>query len=141
MKKLRFTVVAILILYCTGVFAQNAKKFYKTGEEFMQVENYKDAIDQFSRAIELQPDYDKAYLGRADAYEKSGMLEEAAADYDRASTFLEKSEDVFYESGRVYFLLGEYEKSVEKLESLHAAWDQIHVRCFLMDLLGRVHKL
>ncbi len=116
MKKLRFTIVAVLILACSGVWAQNAKKFYKTGEDFMVVENYKDAIDQFTRAIELEPDYDKAYLGRADAYERSGMLEEAVADYDRASTFLEKSEDVFYETGRLYFLLGDYDKSVEKLE-------------------------
>ena len=116
MKNLRFTAIAVLIFACLGLSAQNSKKYYKAGEEFMLVENYKDAIDQFTRAIDLEPDFDKAYLGRADAYEKTGMLREAAVDYDRAATFLAKEQSVFYEAGRLYYILEEYDKAVEKLD-------------------------
>ena len=82
----------------------------------MLVGNHEDAIEQFSKAIDIQPDFDKAYLGRADAYMQTGMLKEAAEDYDRASTFLEKNQAVFYEAGRLFYILEEYDKAVVKLE-------------------------
>ena len=78
--------------------------------------NYQDAVEQFTRAIDLQPDYDKAYLARADAFEKLGMIREAAEDYDRAATFLDKDQEVFYQAGRLYFELAEYEKAIERLD-------------------------
>ena len=115
MKNLKIAVFAVLIVTSLGGYAQNSKKYYKTGEEFMQAGNYKDAIEQFSKAIDLQPDFDKAYLGRADAYEKAGLLKEAAEDYDRASTFLERDQSVYYEAGRVYYLLEDYETATVKL--------------------------
>lgn len=129
MKNLRLSVVAVLIFTCLGSYAQNAKKFYKAGEEFILAQNYKDAVDQFTRAIDLEPDYDKAYLGRAEAYEKMGMLKEASEDYERASTFLEKEETVFYNAGRLYYELEEYDKAVEKLDravSLKRTYDQAY---------------
>jgi tetratricopeptide (TPR) repeat protein len=96
------------------VFSQSAKKYYKTGGEFVTTGNYKDAIVQFTKAIDLQPDFANAYLARAGAYEKLGMLKEASQDYDRASTFLSTNSDVYYQSARLNFLLGDYQKAIEK---------------------------
>jgi tetratricopeptide (TPR) repeat protein len=104
-----------LVLLSSSVFAQNAKKHFKAGEDFIFMENYVDAIDQFTKAIELDPDFDKAYIARADAYEKVGKLKEAALDYDRASTFLDKTE-IFYAAGRLYYELGEYETAIERID-------------------------
>ena len=77
--------------------------------------NNEDAVEQFTKAIDIQPDYDRAYLSRAQAFENMGMLNEAAEDYDRAATFLERDEEVYYEAGRVYFELKEYDLATERL--------------------------
>ncbi len=110
-----FIFAAILLTSLTGQ-AQNPKRFFKAGEDFILAGNYKDAIEQLTKAIDLQPDYDKAYLARADAYEKLEMFREAAEDYDRAATFLEKKPEVFYEAGRLYYQLQDYDMSIERLD-------------------------
>ncbi len=116
MKNLVFCIFALLFLTSLNTQAQNPKRFFKVGEDFMLAGNYQDAVDQFTRAIDLQPDYDKAYLARADAYEKLGLIREAAQDFDRAATFLDKDQEVFYEAGRLYYELAEYEKAIERLD-------------------------
>jgi len=117
MKTAKYLFVLFLLLLPGIAFSQNAKKFYKTGEEFILTGNFKDAIDQFTKALDLQPDFADAYLARANAYEKIGMLKEAAEDYDRSSTFLSKNTDVFYQSARLNFLLGEYQKAIDKADA------------------------
>ncbi|HEC43365.1 MAG TPA: tetratricopeptide repeat protein [Bacteroides sp.] len=116
MKTLNLIFLSIFLLTCVGVSAQNAKKHYKTGEEFIMSGNFNDAVDQLTKALGLEPDMDKAYLARADAYEQLGMLSEAAEDYDRASTFLEKKPEVFHAAGRLYYELEEYDKSLKRLD-------------------------
>ena len=68
--------------------------------------NYEDAIAQFSRAIEMDPDLDRAYLNRALAYSKVGKHESAAKDFDRALVFNKKDDELFYLSGREWYLHG-----------------------------------
>jgi tetratricopeptide (TPR) repeat protein len=116
MKTVHLILLGIFFLASPGLFAQNAKKHLKTGEDFILAGNYKDAVEQLTQALELEPGMDKAYLARAEAYEKLGMIREAAEDYDRASTFLEKKPEVFYNTGRLYLLLNEYEKSLDRLD-------------------------
>ncbi len=116
MKTASLIILSAFLLAPFTLTAQNAKKYYKTGEEFIMAGNYRDAVNQLSKAVELQPDMEKAYLARALAYENMDMLLEAAEDYDRAATFLDKKPEVFYNAGRLYYELGEYEKSLERLD-------------------------
>jgi len=116
MKTLNLIILSVFLLSALPLSAQNAKKHYKTGEEFIAAGNYKDAVDQLTKALELTPDMDKAYLARADAYEQLGMLPEAAEDYDRASTFLDNKPEVFHSAGRLYYELEEYDKSLDRLD-------------------------
>jgi tetratricopeptide (TPR) repeat protein len=116
MKKIALSVFAALLLCSLPGQAQNPKRLFRAGEDFFLAGNYLDAVEQFTRAIDLQPDYDKAYLARADAYEELGMIREAAADYDRAATFLDKKEEVFFHAGRLYYELAEYDNALERLD-------------------------
>ena len=45
---------------------------------------YERAIEDCNRAIELDPDYDKAYYYRYLAYEKFGQQDRAKKDYNKA---------------------------------------------------------
>ncbi len=116
MKTLNLMFLSAFLVFSISLSAQNAKKFYKTGEDFIQAGNYQDAVEQLTKAIEIEPDMDKAYLARAEAYEHLDMLLEAAQDYDRAATFLEKEPEVFYSAGRLYYELKEYDRSIERLD-------------------------
>ena len=120
MKTINLILLGIFLLVSPALLAQNAKKHYKTGEDFILAGNYSDAVEQLTKAIELEPDMDKAYLARAEAYEHMGMFLEAAEDYDRAGTFLDRKPEVFYHAGRLYFKLEEYEKAIERLD--RAIW-------------------
>jgi tetratricopeptide (TPR) repeat protein len=116
MKNLAICIIAAFLLPGLTTQAQNPKRYFKAGEDFMLAGNYEDAVEQLTKAIDLQPDHDRAYLTRADAYEKLGMLREAAEDYDRAATFLDKKPEVFYEAGRIYYRLGDYDKAIDRLD-------------------------
>jgi tetratricopeptide (TPR) repeat protein len=117
MKTIRY-VIFLFILFIPSISnAQSAKKYFKTGQEFVTSGNYKDAIDQFTKAIDIQPDFSGAYLARAAAYEKLDMLKEASEDYDRASTFESNNTDIFYQAARLSYLLGDYQKAIEKADA------------------------
>lgn len=117
MKTIRYFIFIFILIIPSIVFSQNAKKYYKTGQEFVASGNYKDAIDQFTKAIDVQPDFSDAYLARAAAYEKLDLLKEASDDYDRASTFESNNTDVFYQAARLSYLLGDYQKAIEKADA------------------------
>ena len=117
MKTIRNFIFVLVLFIPSIVLSQNAKKYFKTGEEFVSAGNYKDAIEQFTKAIDLQPDFADAYIFRANAYEKLNMLKEAAEDYDRASTFLSNNTVVLYQAARLNYLLGEYQNAIEKADA------------------------
>ena len=91
---------------------QTPKKYFKAGDEFLETKNYLDAIDQYSKAIDMDPDFTKAYLARAAVYEQIDSTLQAALDYKRASVFLPKDDEVHYHAGRLFNGIGEYHEAL-----------------------------
>ncbi len=109
-------ILILLSLFGSSILnAQSAKQYYKVGEEFAKKMNFEDAIDQYTKAIELDPDYDKAYIQRAIAYTKLDDYEKAAEDFDRAIVFDEKDAGLYYYSGTAYHLQGKNNIALAKL--------------------------
>lgn len=97
------------LLTCTFfVKAQSAKKFYSSGSKFLESLSYEDAINSYTKAIELDPKYVKAYQARAYCYEKTGRNSDAADDYRRATVFAPKDKENYFNAGRLYYDLGKY---------------------------------
>ncbi len=117
MRNLSLCLLFIFLMVIGPVQAQNARRYWKAGGEFMEVLNYEDAIRQFTKSIELDPDFEKAYLSRANAYEKIGNLKAAVADYDRAATFDQKNTDIFCQAGKLYYEMGDYESAINRLNT------------------------
>jgi len=107
--------MTLCLMLSLSLGAQNAKKFYKTGEDFIESENFEDAIDQFSKAVDLDPDFEDAYLERAKAHEKLGNLKAAAADYDRLTAIEPKEENYYFNLGRLYHIQEMYDESIPPL--------------------------
>ena len=56
-----------------GVYAKNQGRFAE-------------ALDNYNKALDLKPNYAKAYINRANLYAAQGLISEALADYDQAIT-------------------------------------------------------
>lgn len=115
MKKY-FLLTLVFALTIFVVNAQNAKQSFKAGIEFKETNNQKDAIVQFSKAIELDPDYVDAYIERAYAYEKLNELKNAYDDFKRALVFETKSPEIYYDAARLSYKIAEYKEAKEYLE-------------------------
>jgi len=116
MKK-NFALTQLLLILCSVfLFGQNAKQYYKAGKDFVATKNYKDAVEQFTKAIEMDPDYAIAYIERADAFEKINEYKNAADDYSRAIVFEQKDPQIFYGAARINYKLGKYEEAKEFIE-------------------------
>ena len=70
MKRIYLLLFLLAVLVTVETAAQTAKQCYKAGEEFMKVAKIDDAIIQYTKAIEIDPDFDKAYISRANANAK-----------------------------------------------------------------------
>jgi tetratricopeptide (TPR) repeat protein len=107
-------------------FVECSPKLYTTGKDFVASGNYDDAIEQFTKLIDENPEYSEAYVARADAYEKAGKKAEAASDYKRATAFEDKDESIYYNAGRLYYELEEYEEAIPMLAKV-TALDKKHI--------------
>jgi len=125
-KRTLFFTPMLLVLIS---FIECSPKLYSTGKDFVASGNYADAIAQFSKLIEENPEYTEAYVARAEAYEKAGKKEEAAEDYKRATAFEDKDESIYYNAGRLYYELEQYEEAIPMLTKV-TALDKKHVNAY-----------
>lgn len=100
--------LVLLVLVPVCIAAQSPKKYYAVAEKFQEANNLLDAIENYSKAIELNPEYEKAYIARAACYEKLGKKEEAIQDYQKASLFSPKEKEYYYQAGRLLADLGKF---------------------------------
>lgn len=114
-KRVVFILIALPLLGTQLMFSQSARQYFRAGEEFFENMKYRDAIDQYSRAVEIDPDYDKAYIQRANAYARLNDYENAAIDYDRAIVFNEKDAELYYLSGYAHNKQGNNSVALTKL--------------------------
>lgn len=104
-----------IIVWNNFSYSQTAKKYYASGNKLQKAANYKEALSDYSRALELEPDYAKAYIDRAYCYEQIGLFLEAAEDYKKATVFEPKNAELFYHTGRMFYKTGKFAAADEYL--------------------------
>ena len=81
MKKL-----LLLLLFIPLVsFGQTAQEYYDKGKSYFDLDQYYNAISDFDKAIELDPDYTGAYVNRGLSKELINDLNGACADWKKAA--------------------------------------------------------
>ncbi|MCU0359652.1 MAG: tetratricopeptide repeat protein [Bacteroidia bacterium] len=111
MKNLYFLKSAFLViafLTAVPVFSQSAKKQCEVAEKFVKGNNYEGAIEAYTKAIELDPNYFKAYSSRAECYEKLNKKDLAIEDYKKAIAFTPKEKELYYKAGVLMVDLQKY---------------------------------
>ncbi len=110
---IRLAVFILAVCLSGSLHAQNARQFFKTGLTFVEAGNHKDAIDQFTKALAIDPEYAQAYVERARSYEAVGELQHTADDLKRALTFEEKEPELFFDAARVNYELANFQDALE----------------------------
>jgi tetratricopeptide (TPR) repeat protein len=75
---------AMTVYAQSGVSRSDAESLLRRGEALSGHHQYDQAIDDYTKAIELRPDYAEAYNDRGFAYYLKGDYPRAIADYTRA---------------------------------------------------------
>jgi tetratricopeptide (TPR) repeat protein len=112
MKKRVFLLTTMMAILTISLFGQNAKKFYKAGNEFVDNQKYEDAVAQFTSAIGLEPSNADYYSARAMSYEKLNKFKEAYADYEKAIVFKPKEVDDIIGLGRVCNKMSKFDEAL-----------------------------
>jgi tetratricopeptide (TPR) repeat protein len=120
MKKHLILLSAFLFVVANITSAQNYKKYYKAGNEFMDMAKYQDAVAQYSKAIEIEPSSEELYVARAKAYEKMKDIKAAYNDYETANGFAPRDIDVIIKLGALNNELGNYTKAYNFLNRASA---------------------
>lgn len=107
--------LALISLSLQG-HAQSARQYYKAGLAFSEAGNYKDAVGQFTRSLEIDPEYLQSYIERARAFEATGDLQKAADDLQQALSFEQKKESLYYEAARLNYLLSSFDIALELIK-------------------------
>jgi tetratricopeptide (TPR) repeat protein len=91
----------------------NSLIYLNRGFAHAKLGNYGQAIDDYSRAIEIKPYYIEAYNDRGLAYKALGNHRQAIDDYSRAIEINPVYADAYNNRGIVYSSLGNYGQAIE----------------------------
>jgi Tfp pilus assembly protein PilF len=72
------------LLEPVSVSAEDAVKYFAEGVNYNKEKKYFQAIDSFSRAIKIDPAFQRAYLGRGVTYHHVDRHSEAVEDFSQA---------------------------------------------------------
>ena len=62
----------------------SAWSYYDKGQEYFDAENWSMAIEQFTLALQVNPQWEDAYFYRGYAYDELGQYQRAIQDYNKA---------------------------------------------------------
>lgn len=120
--------------------AQSARQYFKTGLAFSEAGNFKDAVEQFTRSLEIDPEYLQSYLERARAYEAMHELQKAADDLQRALAIDQKKESLYFEAARLNYLLSNFDNALELTNrsiDLKSNYEPVHrMQCRILLATG-----
>jgi tetratricopeptide (TPR) repeat protein len=104
--------VATLILISSAVFAQDAERSFKAGENFYNSGNYTRAIDHYTEAITTDPNYLNAYLRRAFCYTANKQYTKAITDYSKIIKDQSNNVWALNSRGSAYNKIEKYDKAI-----------------------------
>jgi tetratricopeptide (TPR) repeat protein len=92
--------------------ARSAKSYFDSGETFLSRGDYVTAIEEYTQAIRLDPNYAVAYHKRGWAYDDKGDYDRAIADCTQAIRLDPNYADAYNVRGVAYRNKGDYDRAI-----------------------------
>ena len=118
-KDLVSSLIAVLALFLGGCFPSfdpEAEEHFSQGLEYERQAEHDLAMEEFTKAIELDPEYYYAYVNRGLVYYRLGDLESSLADYSRAIDLRGDNAYWIFERGLLYWEYGDGDMAISDLE-------------------------
>ena len=109
--------------------------FSSASAQQKQSEPYDQAISEYTKAIELNPNSAEAYYHRGFTYGEKGQYDQAISDYNKTLEINPRYAEAYYNRGVAYCFKREYEKSWEDVKKAQSLGCQIHP-----EFLDRLRK-
>lgn len=107
---------------CTMVIARTPSRlrlsvaYFNRGWAFNFSGRYERALQDFDKAISLEPDFEQAFRSKGDVYRRKGMIKRAIAEFDRAIAIKPDYAAAFADRALAYLALGMVEKALEDFD-------------------------
>jgi tetratricopeptide (TPR) repeat protein len=93
----------------------NYEQYVSAGDQYMSSHQANEAIEQYSKALETDPEPASIYYKRGMAYRSLGMLDEALQDFNRTIEIEPDDAYAYHARSLVYSLLGEDKLATEDM--------------------------
>ncbi len=95
----------------------NAKAYYERG---LKASSQKDAIEAFTKALQLDPRLAEAYLGRGNAYTELKKPVQAVRDYSQYLLLRPRDISGYYKRAAAYGQAGDYKRCIDDWDTVIA---------------------
>ena len=92
---------------------EDATPYFNRGDNFFNSGKYQEAIDNYTKAIKLNPKFTGAYFNRGYARQKLSQYQEAIADLTKVAELDPKYPNVYYALGWNYCQAEQYQNAVD----------------------------
>jgi tetratricopeptide (TPR) repeat protein len=99
--------------HAVRVTQDNALAHGNLGVALFQEGKNKEAMDNLSKSIEVDPDYMMAYACRGDVYAANGQYNQAIEDYNRALSLKPDRAETYNNRGVAYFKLNRHKQAID----------------------------
>jgi tetratricopeptide (TPR) repeat protein len=107
--------LSLLLTLCLAqtVYSQTARGYFTSGIRKQSKSDYEGAIQDFTKAIELNPNYAKAYGNRGNAKQTLGDFKGAIEDYNKVLELKPNDALAYVNRGKAKWQLRDFKGSVE----------------------------
>ncbi len=99
------------------------ERLFALGRAYHRVWRYHDAVDTYTRAVEVAPDNPLTYRHRGHRYISIRRFDRAIADLERAAELDDRSFDIWYHLGLARYLVGDFARAAEAYRACLAVSD------------------
>ncbi len=92
---------------------QKAETFNLQGENHTRKNQYKQAVENFSQALEICPDYVDALINRADSFACLGRFNDALMDFNHALKLNKRTVEIYNKRGAIYLQHNIYDQAIK----------------------------
>jgi tetratricopeptide (TPR) repeat protein len=137
----RNVMIAVVMVGIVGIILGTniaANRHFERGKTYLREHDYENAINEYSLAIKLKPNYALAYVYRGDAHELKGQYDRAIEDLNKAIELDPHYVDLYGNRGEVYRMKSQYDRAIEDLnKAIELSPDYQWAKDRLREIRGR----
>jgi tetratricopeptide (TPR) repeat protein len=106
-----------MIAVCDTMLAKYPKNepaitFFNRGNTYRHLKEFKKAVSDYTKTIEIKPDYASAYTNRANSYYDLEEYEKAISDYSKVIEIKPNNPLTYYNRANAYSFLFDYDRAI-----------------------------